>query len=277
MPHAAPPALSARAFVESLSDSLAAAAASVRWLAGRVRNTPKRGERTASKQALCEADCVSQEILLAGLRRHFPGVELDAEEDTPGVAAFAGNRCEYRVLIDPIDGTLHYLDRDGVYAILVGLERDGRVEAALVAVPEADILIRAVRGHGTELAQGGGAFAPVHCTPSGSGRRLLISKTLEPAAQHALRKREYELSASSGGAIGVAPLLPETCAAIRIGDGAEGVSRRTWVSSLATLEAGGSVETLSGPFPQQYEPGIAGVIVGPSEAYGRELRRILTS
>jgi hypothetical protein len=260
-----------REFVERMTDSVWGAAAAVRWLAGRVHNAPKLHERTPSKQALTEADCVSQEILLAGLRTHYPRIAIDAEEDTPSTAAFHGNHSEYRVIIDPIDGTLHYLDRDGVYAILVGLERRGRVEAALVALPEADLVIRAVRGGGAEIAWGAGPFRRASC--SHGGPRLLVSKSLSSEAQDDLRKLGYELGAASGGAIGVAPLLPATAGAVRIGDPAEGVSRRTWVSTLATIEAGGVVEALGGPFPTRYEPGIRGVLVAPNRPMLEDLRQ----
>jgi fructose-1,6-bisphosphatase/inositol monophosphatase family enzyme len=262
-----------REFAEALTGSVWAAAAAVRWLAGRVHNAPKLHEATPSKQALTEADCVSQEILLCGLRERFPWIELDAEEDTPGVQVFAANRSEYRAIIDPIDGTLHYLDRDGVYAILVGLEQHGRVEASLVALPESDLLIRAVRGQGAEIAWSGGPFRPL-VSPSG-GRRLLISKSLRAESQDDLCKQGYELAAACGGAIGVAPLLPGTGGAVRISDQPDGLSRRTWVATLATLEAGGVVETLAGPFPTRYEPGIRGVLVAPNSSTLEELRQIL--
>jgi len=262
--------LPAREFVAALSSSLWAAAAAARWLSGRVHNTPKLEERLPSKQALTEADCVCQEVLLMALREHYPWIELDAEEDTPAVQAFRENRAEYRAIIDPIDGTLHYLDQDGVYAVLVGLERHGRVEAALVALPEADLVIRAVRGEGCELAHAGGPFRPVRVQSAGS--RLLISKALGATAQDSLRAAGYELMAASGGAIGVAPQLSNTSAAVRVSDSAEGLSRRTWVSTLATLEAGGVVETLSGEFPLCYEPGVRGIVVAHDRKLASELR-----
>jgi 3'-phosphoadenosine 5'-phosphosulfate (PAPS) 3'-phosphatase len=262
--------LSPREFVEAMTLPVWQAAAAVRWLAGRVANTPKAHEASASKRALSHADCVSQEILLTALRAHFPWIEIDAEEDTPQVCAFRDNRSEYRAIIDPIDGTLHYLDRDGVYAVLVGLEQHGRVEASIVAIPEADLLIRAVRGQGTEMAWALGSFRMVACKPGGD--RVLISKNLHAEVQDALRKRGYELAAASGGAIGVAPLLLGTVGAVRLGGGAHGLSRRTWVSTLCTLEAGGIVEAFDGPLPPAYEAGVRGVIVAPDEAVAEQLR-----
>jgi magnesium chelatase family protein len=42
----------------------------VRWLEGRVENRPKLDEDSDAKSALTDADCVSQEILLAALRAY---------------------------------------------------------------------------------------------------------------------------------------------------------------------------------------------------------------
>ena len=92
-----------RDFVERMTLPVRQAAAAVRWLEGRVLNRPKSGEETQAKSALTDADCVSQEVLLAALLEIAPEVELDAEEDTPLVHAFSRNRSSYRVRIDPID------------------------------------------------------------------------------------------------------------------------------------------------------------------------------
>jgi fructose-1,6-bisphosphatase/inositol monophosphatase family enzyme len=265
--------ISPREFVERMTLPLWQAAAAVRWLEGRVENLPKPDVTSPAKAALTLGDCVSQEILLTALHAYYPWVEIDAEEDTPTAQRFAGNRAADRVLVDPIDGTLRYVQRDGYYAILVGLERDGRVDAALIALPQEDLLIRAVRGGGVEQARAGGAFEPA--LPSSVGERLLVSYDLPPGVAERLRSEGHELVCAAGGAIGVAPLLPDTVGAIRIMRDPAGVSRRMWIAALATLEAGGAVETTSGPFPESYQPGISAVLVAPSGAEISMLRKLM--
>ena len=268
--------ISAREFVERMTLPLWQAAAAVRWLEGRVENFPKRDEPTPAKAALTYGDCVSQEILLTALHAHYPWIEIEAEEDTPTAQRFSGNSTPERVLIDPIDGTLRYVQRDGYYAILLGLEREGRVEAALIALPQEDLVIRAVRGAGVEGARAGGRFEPI-AAQEGVSDRLLVSYDLPPGVAPRLQAEGYELVRAAGGAIGIAPLLPDTLAAIRTTNDPKGVSRRTWVSTLATLEAGGAVETTTGPFPERYEPGVAGVLVAPGPAEISALRKLLRS
>ena len=93
-------------FVQAMTLPVRQAMAAVRWLEGRVSNTPKPGQATSAKAALTDADCVSQEILLTALWDRFPGVALDAEEDTPAVGRFAANDSPQVVRVDPIDGTV---------------------------------------------------------------------------------------------------------------------------------------------------------------------------
>lgn len=260
-------------FVERMSLPIWQAMAAVRWLEGRVRNRPKASEVTPEKAALTDADCVSQEILLIALKTYLPWVSLDVEEDTPSAASFVDNESDEKVVIDPIDGTLRYLLGDGPYAILVGLERAGKVEAALVGLPQADILIRAIRGRVVELARGGGPFTPAQLAEGGSD--IFVSYGLPLTVGGRLKALGLELMTAAGGVIGVAPLLEGAEGGLRISRHDEGLSRRAWVAALPTLEAGGCVEALDGPFPPQYEPGVMGVLVARSDDALRRLRGTL--
>ncbi len=261
-----------RDFVERMTLPVWQAAAATRWLEGRVDNRPKLGEDTDEKSALTDADCISQEILLTALREFFPDVEIEAEEDTPTVAAFAGNRSDDFVVVDPIDGTLRYLRGDGLYSIIVGLEREGRPDAAVIAVPQEEVLVRAVRGGGAEISHAGGPFRPARLE---GGERLLVSHRLGSQAEAELQARGLTELKASGGAIGVAPLLEKTLGAIRVSQRPAGLSRRAWIAALATLEAGGVVVAIDGPFPEAYRDGVPGVILAPNGADLDLLRSIL--
>jgi len=92
-------------FVETLLPALREAAALARSLEGRVENRPKAGESTPAKAALTRADFAAQEAILQPLLQHFPGVALEAEEDTQSARLFPAQG-DVRVVVDPIDGTL---------------------------------------------------------------------------------------------------------------------------------------------------------------------------
>jgi fructose-1,6-bisphosphatase/inositol monophosphatase family enzyme len=267
--------ITGRDFVDAMTLPVWQAMAAVRWLEGRVANRPKLEEITPEKAALTDGDCVSQEILLVALRACFPQVELSVEEDTPSVELFRGNRSEYRVVIDPIDGTLRYLRRDGPYAVLVGLERNGQVEASLVGLPVTRTLIRAVRGDGAETAVFDGEFQ--RARSDADGRVLLVSYGLPEDVRRRLEEQGLKLVTAAGGVIGVAPLLEGTYGALRLSAQPQGLSHRAWVAALPTLETGGVVEGLEGAFPNRYCPHVPGVIVGASAEEVAQIREALKS
>jgi hypothetical protein len=249
------------------------AMAAVRWLEGRVPNRPKLEEVTPEKAALTDADCVAQEILLVAVHEAFPGVGLCVEEDTPSVGRFGATSVAHTVVIDPIDGTLRYLRRDGPYAILVGLEVEERVVASIVGLPQSGTIVRAVRGEGAEIARVGEPFRAA--TPVGAGRTLYVSYGLPEDVRGRLEGEGYKLVTAAGGAIGVAPLLEEASAGLRISAIPSGISRRAWVATLPTLEAGAAVELLDGAFPERYREGVPGMIVARSPEEISALRALI--
>ena len=267
--------LTPREFVERMTLPVWQATAAVRWLEGRVRNRPKADELTHEKAALTDGDCVSQEILLVALRAHFPWVSVFVEEDTPTVEAFAANRSAQMVVIDPIDGTARYLRGDGPYAILVGLEREGRVEAALVAVPQFGVLVRAVRGGGAEIARLGSESTFKTAQAVRGGSQLLVSHGLPQQVRARVNAALWKPVVAAGAAIGIAPLLDGVGGGVRISTEPEGLSRRAWIAGLLALEAGACVETLTGALPERFEPGVRGVLVAATPDDVTRLRELV--
>ena len=205
-----------RAFVATMLPALRQAAAVARALEGRVVNSPKEREATPSKAALTMADTAAQETLLVTILERFPFVSLEAEEDTPTVHRFPRN-AEARVVIDPIDGTLHsYLEGRGPYAIMVGLAVGDRIEAALVALPREGVFYDATRGQGARITRAGGLPSFMRVPLPETGPRILVSHELPEAAKQKLLARGYEVVPGAGGAIAVAPLVPGVRAGLRI-------------------------------------------------------------
>ena len=236
-------------FVSTLSPALRQAASIARALEGRVANRPKDGELTDVKAALTVADTASQEALLIPLLEHFPDVALEAEEDTPSVTRFAASS-DAVVVIDPIDGTLRfYLEGAGPYAVMIGLAIHGRYEAGLVSLPRERLCFEAVRGAGASVVHTDGIAEPISVTEP-TGKRVFVSHNLPAAAADRLRERGYEVTAASGGAISIAPLIPGVCAGLRlVRENPDGVSIRGRIGALIAAEAGALVMGATGPFP----------------------------
>ncbi len=232
-------------FIRLLAPGVGEAARLARSLEGAVANVPKRHETGLAKQALTEADTRAQEAVLACVYEHFPGVCVAAEEDTPTVARFP-EKGEARVVIDPIDGTLHsYLEGKGPYAVMVGLVVRGRYEAGLIALPREGMLFAGARGAGVFRARAGGPLRPARLQTGGT--RVLVSHELPAPCVSSLRAAGCEVVPACGGAIAIAPLIPGVRAGLRVssGDGI-GISIRGRIGVLLAVEAGGVARSNGG-------------------------------
>ncbi len=115
---------------------------------GTVANMPKVEEGApdesdrlkAMRSAKTVIDEQVQEILLKALLECFPDGDIlvDAEEETPSLAHFSSST-HRSVIIDPIDGTLEYLEGKDTYSVCIALVEDGSVAWALVYFPARDI------------------------------------------------------------------------------------------------------------------------------------------
>ena len=231
-----------KAFAANMTTAVQRAATIAHALEGRVTNTPKASELTAVKQALTEADTRVQEIILEALLEYYPGVSLEAEEDTQGVKGFP-TQGDSVVIIDPIDGTLQsYLEGRGPYATIVGLAIERRVQSALVALPREGLLFRGTAGGGAEVIAGAGEPQPAVASADGNG--IIVSHNAPVHVRAALEAEGFEVMPGCGGAVSVAPLLPGVRAGMRfVSQESEfGLSIRGRVGLTIAREAGASVQ-----------------------------------
>lgn len=269
------PTSAARVFVRVLGPAMAQASAIAAALEGRVPNVPKADEATAVKAALTIADTAAQEALLVPLAREFRTARLEAEEDTSSVALFDGSDARRRIVVDPIDGTLHfYLGAGGPYAVMAGLAIDGRYEAALVALPREGWLFAAVRRGGAQRAHP--AQAPREAaTLACEGDALLLSDGVPDAVAERLAARGFAVRRACGGAVAVAPLLPGVRGGLRIAKYAT-ISTRGRIGLLVAAEAGAELTTASGdPFPVEIDAPARSLIVADSAEIGAAIRAAL--
>jgi 3'(2'), 5'-bisphosphate nucleotidase len=114
-----------------------------------------------------QADTDAQEIILQLLRQHFPGDAFQAEEATPTLAA-----CERRGrrvwVIDPIDGTRGFAQKNGEFSIMIALTVEG--------VPVLGVVWEPALNRWTYATHQQGCF-----TESGQPCRVTTTPTLEQA------------------------------------------------------------------------------------------------
>lgn len=111
-----------------------------------------------------DADRTAQEIVLQHLRKTFSDDALCAEENTPtlqGIAA-TGNRLW---IIDPIDGTRGFAQKNGEFSVMVGFVEAGNIGVGIVAQPAVARVTFATRGGGC-WRRDGAADDAVRCQVS---------------------------------------------------------------------------------------------------------------
>ena len=91
------------------------------------------------------ADREANDLIVRRLVNEFPDDGILAEESKDTERRLEKERVW---LIDPMDGTKNFIQRDGDFAVQIGLAVDGQVVAGVVYQPERDKLYRASRGDG---------------------------------------------------------------------------------------------------------------------------------
>lgn len=91
-----------------------------------------------------EADHASNAFLSEELRKRFPDDALLLEETPERPGDYSG-----RVwMVDPLDGTRHFIEGHEGFAVLIGFLRDGKPELGVMYDPVRDVTYFAARGEG---------------------------------------------------------------------------------------------------------------------------------
>ncbi len=93
------------------------------------------------------ADREAEDTLVAELKRARPGYAFLTEES----CVIEGPDATHRWIIDPLDGTTNFLHGIPLFAISLGLEREGQIVAGVVYNPILNDLYVAERGQGAFL------------------------------------------------------------------------------------------------------------------------------
>jgi len=97
-------------------------------------------------EPVTQADRIANELIVNGLKKEFPSDGILAEESIDTERRLSKSRVW---MVDPLDGTNGFIDGNGDFAVQIGLVENGEPVAAVVYLPLADALYRAVIGDGT--------------------------------------------------------------------------------------------------------------------------------
>jgi 3'(2'), 5'-bisphosphate nucleotidase len=144
--------------------------------------TPFAVEMKGPNDPVTRADREANTLICAALAEAFPDDAIVAEESAPETPEATGAlvRRERVWFVDPIDGTREFADRNGEFAVMIGLAIKGRAALGVVLMP--------TRGEALVGVVGGEAFLE---DASGARRPLRVSTVHDPRAATMLVSRSH--------------------------------------------------------------------------------------
>lgn len=203
-----------------------------------------------------EADKRANELIVRGLQKAFPTDEIVAEESTH--VAPKGNRVWF---VDPLDGTREFVDRNGMFAVHIGLAIDGVAVAGVVLAPVQGACWSGAKGEPCVLELGDQrrelVMQPVKKT---SDLRLMVSRSHKSKKTAAIREALGITQVKEQGSVGL------KCALLALGEADLYLHPSTMSSRWDSCA------------PQAVIEAAGGVLVGSDGAsYGYEGREIVNS
>ncbi len=163
----------------------------------------------AMREAKTKVDEMVQEMLLKSI---YPYVKdemmLDAEEDTKSTKLFCAKDAPYTLILDPIDGTLPYIQQKNNFSICAGITYKYDFILAIVFFPARDQAYMYVKGIGTKVfhqaslqlfEEGEDYILPKVTNQS---KRIYKNDRLDVATIHKLQKLGYEVIDDSEQGLG---------------------------------------------------------------------------
>jgi 3'(2'),5'-bisphosphate nucleotidase len=108
----------------------------------------------ADQSPVCDADLAAEALILKGLAAALPEIPVVSEEAAAAGAKFA--ETSSFILVDPLDGTREFLDRNGEFTVNLALIVDALPRAGVVYAPAlGEIWIAGAQAFAARVAPGG--------------------------------------------------------------------------------------------------------------------------
>lgn len=133
----------------------------------KVQNKPDKEGRTSFSQALTDADVSVQNFMEVLLLAQYPDISFFGEEmDQSLNMKYFPKNSEYKLWLDPVNGTRFYRDGLEIFDIIATVTGPHKVEAVTVYVPRKEIFYLSITGQGAftttkEAVLSGAPWAPL--------------------------------------------------------------------------------------------------------------------
>lgn len=213
--------------------------------------TPFTVELKGPGDPVTRADREANDIICAALQAAFPGDAILAEESAPASAEEAAALVvKPRVwYVDPLDGTREFADRNGEFAVMIGLAEHGRAALGVLVLPVTGEALAGRVGAGAFLEEASGARRPLAVSGVRDPREatIVVSRSHRPAIVDPVVERLGVPRLVPCGSVGVKVSRIVTGAADLYVHGGGGAKRwDTCAPEAVLVAAGGRFSDLAG-------------------------------
>ncbi|WP_437279680.1 3'(2'),5'-bisphosphate nucleotidase CysQ [Sorangium sp. So ce375] len=224
--------------------------------------TPFAVEMKGPGDPVTRADREANTLICSALEAAFPGEAILAEESVPTGDELAARLRKERVFfVDPLDGTREFADRNGEFAVMIGLAVRGRAALGVVVMPTTGDALAGRAGEGgfafLEASDGSRRPLQVSAVSSPADATLIVSRSHRPKELEPLLARLGISKVVPCGSVGVKIARIATGQADLYLHGGGGA--KLWDScapEAVLLGAGGSFTDLSGAPIDYNGPGL---------------------
>ncbi len=130
-------------------------------------------ETKADKSPLTAADKASNDIIIAGLEKHYASIPIISEENKQ-LDYDTRKNWEYCWMVDPLDGTKEFIKKNGEFTVNIALIHKNESVLGVVYVPVKDTLYYAIKGQGAFKISNGGSPEKIHAKAAKAGEIVRI-------------------------------------------------------------------------------------------------------
>jgi 3'(2'), 5'-bisphosphate nucleotidase len=169
--------------------------------------TPFTVELKGPDDPVTRADREANTLICAALAAAFPEDAIVAEESAPETPAETSAlvRRERVWFVDPIDGTREFADRNGEFAVMIGLAIQGRAALGVVLMPTLGQALAGIVGGEAFCEDASGARRPLRVTTVHDPREatMMVSRSHRPRIVEPVIERLGIHKTVSCGSVGV--------------------------------------------------------------------------
>ncbi len=129
--------------------------------------------RKADESPLTQADLASHELISAELTAYWPDIPVLSEESAD-IPWQTRQKWQQYWLVDPLDGTKEFINRNGEFTVNIALIRDHQPVVGIVHVPVTDTSYFGSRESGAWRQRGAAEACPIHVRQPSADPAIIV-------------------------------------------------------------------------------------------------------